>query len=247
MSDKMVRMVAPSLPPYPKLMFDASTRRAIVTAWHPTWQSHERAKCLTELIVWTAVGLLAWFLWFKLSTDDVALQILLSIFPITISYYSLTFLLHKSFNEFFARRVFPTKTVVWFTENAIAFKSRLYAKPIVIWRKWHSQTVRIRFILQPDRNAQTYANQLRASKKQTTINHLEESQLLEMVITTSDRQRETSNRGHNGLLRTIPITEINCSLATRFTIVYGAADSLTGVVQNLQNKEAGTGTDIDGI
>lgn len=243
----MYRAIAPSLPPYPKLMFNPAARRAVVSVWHPTWQSHEWAKYPTEAVVWIVVGLFAWFLWPYLPPTEGPYRILFCFFA-TVAFSPIAaFFLRQSLRGFLARRIFPTKTVIWFTPNAIAFKSRLYAKPVVVWRKWQSQTVRIRFILQPDRNAEILAKQLRSEPKQTAIDHLEESQLLEMVLTTSDKPKQTNLQSQEGLLRTIPITEINSRLATRFTIVFAAAAALTAAIQSPTTNEARKGTDIDEV
>lgn len=245
-TNKLIRVTGPGLPPYPKLMFDPKNRRAIVSVRHPTWQSHEWAIHATALVVWAVTGLLVFFAW-KIAPDfEIVFKVMVFLFATVILYNVVNFLLHRSLRYFLARRVFATRTIFWFTSEAIAFRSRLYAKPVIVWRKWHSLPVRVRFILLPDRDVLVFSNSL-SSKRKVPSEHLHESRMLEIVLTTVDRQRDVNLNGQDTILRTIPITEIDNRLATKFTMVYAAAVMLTASVQTPIESESKGGVDIDAV
>ena len=97
-----------------------------------------------------------------------------------------------------------------------------------------------------DRKAQARAAELRYSpKKKQPLNHLEESQRLEVVITLPNQQSYQPSASKETLLRTVPITEINTQLAHRFTTVLAAATTLTATEQSPQTNNPTSGIDID--
>lgn len=245
MTKRMVRVTAPGLPPLPRLYFDPQQRRAIVAARHPTWQSHQHAIRATELTSWAVTILVAFLLWPAIGTDDMVFRVSVFVFAVALVYEIVNYLLHRTWRYFLARQMFATRTVLWFTPEAIAFRSRLYAKPVVIWRKWKSLPVRVKFILQRDLDIPSPNPRARHTKNIPT-EHLQEAMVLELVLTAHDRRRDVNTGGQDAVLRAIPITEISSRWATRFTMVYSAAAMLTSPVQRPM-EEGIRGADIDAI
>lgn len=237
---RLTRVTAPGLPPYPRLWMDPRTRRAVVSVRHATWQSDDwaiRATILSSIALTIA---LAWIVWPRLQIEDVVGRVFVFIFVVAFIYQLADYVLQRSLRHFFARQVFATRTTLWFTPEAIALQSRLYDKPLLVRRNWRDLPVRIRFIVQTD----TYAQNL-ASYRGNRASHLQESRMLEMVLTTNDRQRDTNYQGQEAILRTIPITEVHSWLAPRFTMVFTAAAALTAVPRHHQQSNTTLGTDID--
>lgn len=242
----LVRVAAPGLPPVPKLMFDPTRRRAVVSARHATWQSHEWGSLGASMIIVTLSVGLGIGLWRLITPSHKVLGMIAAVYGAGITYGLAVALLHKSWTSFLARRVFATHTILWFTSEAIGFRSRLYSKPVIVWRKWHSIPVRIRFIVQPDRNALARANSLQAQHK-LAPEPLKNSSMLELVLTASDKHRMGSTPDQDAILRTVPITEVDSQLATKMTMVYTAAITLTAPVHNTIADRAEKGRDIDAL
>ncbi len=245
MSKHLIRVSAPGLPPLPRLYFDPRQRRAVVAARHPTWRSHQHAIRVTELTSWALTILVAFLLWPLTAMEDMVCRVALFVLAMAIIYEILNYLLHRTWRYFLARQVFATRTVLWFTPEAIAFRSRLYERPVVIWRNWKTLPVRVKFILQPDRDIPSQNPRARPARN-IPVEHLHEAMVLELVLTAHDRRRNVNSGSQDAVLRAIPITEISSRLATRFTMVYSAAAMLTAPVQTSVEREA-QGADIDAI
>ncbi len=245
-SSGMRRISAPGLPPYPKLKFDPVKRRAIVSARHATWRSVEWALRCTEVLVWTSNLGLAWFIWQRVPPYELSARVAVFLLALAVCLPIATFAIRQALPGFLARRMFATKTVLWFTPDGIAFRSRLYEKPVIVWRRWNGRPVRVRFIVQPDDDAASYANGA-DPRQRKPLEHLREARMLEIVLTTVNRQRNTDLNNEGTILRSIPITEINGRLAMKFTMVYTAAVMLTGSSLELCSRPPSDGVDIDAV
>lgn len=242
----MIQITAPGLPPYPPLMFDSERRQAVVSVKHPTWQSHGWAIYTTHLMVWLTTALFAYQLFGLVQAFDSVLQFILWLF-LTLFFYSGThYSFHRSLRYFLAHRIFATKTSLWFSAEAVTFKSRLYAKSVVVWRSWMALPVMLKFILQPDLDLQQIVRNYRTNLK-VPSEHLFESAMLEIVITSIDRQRNIDQNTQGMILRSIPVTEISSRLATKFTMVCAAALMLTAANPEMVAKKSEQGIDLDKI
>lgn len=152
-------------------------------------------------------------------------------------------LIETASRGFLARQIFASRTTLWTSEKAIAFKSRFYSKPVVVWRRWKGQTVMGKFILDRDQNAMRYATDERQNKPGPR-SHLDEAMVLEIVISAMNKDVPTAIRGQGPLQRTVPVTEVNSQLATKFTMVFAAATMLTQI-PNDKRSQTTQGTDID--
>lgn len=239
----MIRVTAPGLPPHPKLLFDEATRRAKIVVRHATWQSQERALYVTEAIVWLVVALSAWQSWQWLpgwelpSRCLLLLAIVAALLPIT------RYALRNTLPTFIARQLLATRLEFWLSPEAMAFRCHRYDQPVVVWREWEAKPVRLKFILQNDRDAEAYHRSL-GNKRSLPVNHLHEARLLELVLTTVNRHTAEKFDGQGTILRTIPVSEIDSQLATKVTMVLAAAVTLT-VPQQREPVAAAGGQDID--
>ena len=237
------RISAPGLPPWPRLYFDQDKKIAVVSARHATWRSFEWARRASYVLLAAATAVVAYLLWIRLPIQDPAIRgagaflITAFVFPIAKP------LVENASRGFLARQIFASRTILWASEKAIAFKSRFYSKPVVVWRYWKGQTVTGKFILNRDLNATRYATDERQNKPGPR-SHLDEAMVLEIVISAMDKDVPMTSRGQGPLQRTVPVTELNSQLATKFTMVFAAATMLTQKTDEKQ-KQSGSGTDID--
>lgn len=246
-SDNFRRVSAPGLPTWPPLLFDSHRRRAMISARHPVWRGQEWALTITELLSVFVTGVLALLAWpYFIPHVDIVGRILLGTLAVVFAAWVLKFLLHQSVGLLLARWVLSTKIDFWFTPEAVAFRSRLYARPVVVWRHWQHQPVGVRFIIQEDRDAISYVQSLDGKRKLPT-HHLREAKLLELVMTTARQQGPMPSGGQDNILRTIPVTEVNCRWAAKLTMVCAAAVMLTADQDNSSHGWAGGGADIDAL
>ena len=237
------RITAPGLPPWPRLYFDREKKVAVVSVRHATWRSFEWASRGSYVLLIAAMAIAGYMLWIRLPIQNPvmrgtgAVAILAFVFPIAKP------LVETTSRGFLARQIFASRTILWASEKAIAFKSRFYSKPVVVWRHWKGQTVTGKFILNRDQNATRYATDERPNKRGPR-SHLDEAMVLEIVISAMNKDAPMTSRGQGPLQRTVPVTELNSQLATKFTMVFAAATMLTQKTDEKQRRSS-SGTDID--
>ncbi len=239
----MQRVTAPGLPSSPALYFDNETKRAKVTVRHPTWHSRERAMKAATLVVLIVFGFLVW-LNCQLFTGAPPETVLLLIFGSLITFPIVAFAIRYSLTGFFERQIFPARTTFWFTPNAIAFKSRLYSNPVIVYRNWKNRPVKISFILDFDQEAMNFSNSIPFKKKHPK-DHLNHSEILTIVIKAIDEAVPSDHYGLPDAQRSIPVTELSNRLGRKFTLVYAAAASMTAAKPSVVETPRATGTDID--
>ena len=240
----MIQVSAPGLPPWPPLWFDPEKKRAVVVVRHPIWRSMEWAFYTTELIAWIVNGLLIWLILSITSGETAFMRIMLLLAGGIPAMLVITYAFRIGLPTFLARQVFATKTTIWFSENAIGFRSRLYSQPVVIWRSWHGQPVKGRFVLRSDYYAQWYQDGTKHDRR-AGKDHLREAMVLEIVLTTVSKQNTLLAEGHEHVLRSIPITEVSDRFSAKFTMVFAAAASLTRRSQKTSEEDTSLGVDID--
>lgn len=240
----MKRYSAPGLPPQPPLLFDAPKRRAKVTARHATWQSEEWARRATVVVGWTTVGVLLWRLWVGLAPMPPLPRGLVLLLAYAVGSPIIRGLITATLHPFLARQVFAKRTTLWVTPEAVAIRSHLYRRPVMIWRRWEDAPVGIRFIAGENQRAAQYASHLKYEKRATRP-YLEEAALLQMVLTSISPLSGSAAEGQDGSLRAIPITDIHQRMATRFTMVYAAALALTA--RTAEPEPVRYGVDIESV
>lgn len=242
------RFRAPELPPFPKLLVDREKCRAIVSARHAVWQSHERAGVLTSVVLLIGALSFAYIVARLVPPTELhafwVVYVIAAVLLCTVSFAVLRSLL----SEFFARQVFPTKTTFWFTADAIAFSSRLYSKPVVIWRKPGSRPVSLRFLLDQDQNAEAcaraHAAKHSSGKRAVPGSHLHEAQLLYLSIAEGDLSAAPGTLPR-AIMRRIPVTEVSSRQGTKFTMVCNAAIALTFADEKRTGVSVAAAADID--
>ena len=236
------RVTAPGLPSWPRLYVDLKSRHAYIVVRHPTWRSYQCAWRIATVMSWLGCMVAAVFVWNALAGFDNVFRILLTLVSCAVLFPVVKFVMVHGSVGFLARQFFPTRTKLWVSAKGFAFRSRLYARPIVVWRHWKGQSVRLSFILSRDDDAASAAINLKPTQKrlQATLN---EALMLEVVISAATpRDKMISNE--QLLRRTIPLTEVSSRYARKFTTVFSAAVAVTSeVTQASQQTE---GIDIDG-
>lgn len=238
----MTRVTAPGLPPFPKLYVDPERRRAQVAARHATWRSDEWAARGTTLLSLAIRVALCWWLagaWERLPPPLVVGIVLAILTPFVSG------CLRATLQPFLARRVFPTRTTLWVTADAIAFQSALYAAPVVAWRRWNGLPVGVRFIAQRSPRAAEYAESL-PYKKRRAKKHLAEAAELVLVLATQAHELTAAIGAAPGTCRAIPIGDLRQDDASRFTVVYAAALAMTAAETPQSQRRPRRGVDIEG-
>ncbi|MEM9409498.1 MAG: hypothetical protein AAGA30_00125 [Planctomycetota bacterium] len=233
------RLIAPGLPSWPKLYVDRQSRRAFVFAKHPTWRSYRYASRFAKLLAFLVWLLATYCMWVFLHEFETESRLLISIFSSVLLFPIAQFLVIHGTVGFMARQIFATRTRVWITPNSFAYRSRMVRKPIVIWRQWKGQDVRLSFILNRDDGAAFAAAE---SKPGNQSPHVQQAMILEIVISSTNRQDRMASSEHL-LRRTIPLTEVSSRNARKLSTVFAAAVAVTAKKANSGSQR---GVDIDG-
>ncbi len=241
----MKRIVSPGLPPWPTLMYDPQHRYAVVAAKHPTWRSYQNANQVVGWIcrivsLFVIVGTINYILMTPSTLIVKAIIVVGGFLLIPIA----TSLIRATIPHFLARRVFPTKTEITFSSRRIVIRSRLYDRPIVIWRRWNRMQVKCKFNLRQDVDAQEKTGEVQ--QQGLSAAHLTNAMILEIVFHVLNRRNVISMETQGNIMRAIPMTEIDHRLASRFTMVLSAAMSLSSN-KNQANQIRRNGVDIDSV
>ena len=247
MNSTLKRMVAPGLPTWPILLYDAKQRRAIVKARFATWRSHEWAKTTTWwMAVVIFVGLSAY--WWRTLPNEPGkwFPFLIGVFVILIVVKLLSPYVDIAMRGFLARQIFAKRLTVWFTPDVIAFRSPLYTNGVLLHRIWNGLKVVCKFDLAKDHMAQNHQRSLKPERS-GDCQHLELAHLLRVLVTTGNRTVAVNAGTAPNLVRAISVSEISLLDAERMTMVLAAAVSLTSARPNSETDEPSTGFDIDAL
>lgn len=242
---RWVLVSAPGLPSWPKLWFDPVNRRAKVVARHATWRSYQLAIYFAEVLVWIGIAILAVIVWFYIGEFEPANRIWIILLALFVGMPILSFTIRHGLREPLARQLFATRTILMAGPKAIAFQSRLYSIPIVIWRRWKGRIVRAKFIVQRDHDATVFLSDQFRPNKGTPRNHLDEAMMIEVVLATGNKNEGASFSSGSTIQRTIPVTEVNGCLARKISMVFAAACLLTEKQQDSSHTKPSSGVDID--
>lgn len=246
MTDKttMRPYTAPGLPPRPKLWFDREQKQAKVTLRLATWKSWLCAFYASRILRWLLNFTLGWKLWHELDFIENPfgrgfwILIVVGMFSSAVKPF-----LHATLDGFLARQLFAVRTTFWFNPKAIAFRSRLYANGVVIWRVWEQEPVKIRFDVEQDPEASEY--EVRQDFALKTFSYRQKSAFtLRLIVETNDESYATTSSHHPSSMRAIPALELDSKDAANITMVLMTATVLT---QHLPDKQTANhpGFDID--
>jgi hypothetical protein len=238
----MTRITAPGLPPFPRLYFDSNLCRAQVSARHATWRSVERAAALTTLLSVGIRILLGYWLWVGSAYLNPLVMIVI---VVAILSPLVSNCLRGSLQPFLARQVFPTRTTLWVTAQAIAVRSHLYAAPVLVWRHWNNYPIGVRFIVERNARAAAYAETFSYKERQAK-KHLDEAAELVMVMTTLRDEIQAATSGEGGTSRAIPLGDLTHQDGAKFTMVFAMALALTAPGANPSATQPSRGVDIEG-
>lgn len=243
------RVTAPGLPPSPALWADDRRTRVVAVARHPTWRSTECALATIRLLTLTMQASLAWLVlwglpWTERSPLEFSARVVGWLIAAALVSAILTPLARQTLVGFLERRVFASRTVLGFTPEAIVLRTRLYRRPVVVWRRWRGVPVETRLIVQEDPGARRYAATLNAKRRQDRA-HLDDSTVLALVLSLAARPGHPEH-GAARSRRAIPLTELPRELAPWFTMALQAAADLTTPASTQPGKQTARGTDIDG-
>ncbi len=243
---RWVLVSAPGLPSWPKLWFDPLNHRAKVIARHATWRSHQLALCVAEVFVVIGIATLAVVVWFCIWQYEPAVRIWIILIALFAGVPAVSIVIRHGLRGPLARQVFATRTILMAGPDAIAFQSRLYQKPVVVWRKWQERAVHAKFIVQRDPDASVFlSDSFRQTNKNSPRSHLDEAMMIEVVLTTGSKNDAMSFGNSSTIQRTIPVTEVSGRLARKISMVFTAACILTDKRRESSNHKPIDGVDID--
>lgn len=235
---------APGLPGIPRLYLDEERKRAQVTTRLATWKSWVYAHHLTRVLRWLLNFAVGWKLWHELTYFENPIGrwfwsiILVGFFSTAVRPF-----LHLGIDGFLARQLFAVRTTFWFDPKAVAFKSRLYANGVVIWRTWAESLVAIRFDVQRDYDADEHdirsdvtKNQIKQRKKG--------AHYLRLIVETNNQDRIAMTTRNPSMMRSITVLELDQHDTSRITMILNAAAALTQLspAEQVTNQP---GVDID--
>lgn len=240
----MKRVTAPGLPAWPLLFLDPEKKRAVVTGRFAAWRSYEAAILCTKMLRAMLAVYLVWWIWDQLppGTPEVlrfAIALVGSLVVTALTRPVMTEALHG----FLARQVFSKRITVWFRPDAMAFRSPLYSRGVVIHRSWKGRPVQARFDVGTDANAAE--KRMRVQQRTRDVMHFEMARLLRVIVSTVNTNQIVTSTTQSNFVRSIPMLEIDMRDAQRVTVVLAAAASLTSA--SGRTKSRTEGVDIDGV
>ncbi|QDT57082.1 hypothetical protein Pan44_51480 [Caulifigura coniformis] len=245
MSSSFTTVTAPGLPTWPRLLFDAEKKRAIVAVRLATWRSWAYARMVSTLLAWSTNLLVGWWLWHRLGwISDPIGRGSLTFFGFSLAMTITKPLFPAAFDGFLARQVFPSRSTVWFTPERIAFRSRLYDRGIVLWRQWNGRPVQTRFDVTPDPEA-AIERSVATDRQRMANRHVQTASLLRVIVRAFDPHRTVSQTQAVNLARAVPMLAVDLSDAARVTVVLSAAAAMTARSTASHQPSVADGQDID--
>jgi len=217
---------APGLPSWPRLYLDAGRKRAYLSERIVTWRSQERAYLTTKVITWTwnIVGTV--WIWGQFPAwinPFVRVVMIFVVFALLITFSRR--ILDPALRGFLARQIFAERAKAWVSGEAIAFRSRLYQRGVVIWRHWKGHPVQGRFDLSEDPEVMSRRH---ASNRQWQDEiHFRSARILRLIISAGDPESASRLSNQANFYRCVPMFEIDIRQAQQFTVVLSAAAALT--------------------
>ena len=245
MSDEFVRVCSPGLPNWPPLWLNQDKKHAKVSARIVTWRSCEWAKrsirwavnlagCWLSIRFWYRIPEFSgkWFPWL--------MGTLAIVFVLAILYPVIDLVIRN----FLARRLFARRMTVWFTPTAIAFRSGMYPREVIVPRYWGGLPIVFRFDQAKDDRAQFILGS-RTAAERTDCNHLEKAQIIRLIIQVTNPNDAIATQGQLNVMRSIPLSEIQAADADQLTTVLTAAAAVTSGQPDDLAQTPPDGVDID--
>ncbi|WP_417850280.1 hypothetical protein [Thalassoglobus sp.] len=240
----LVRYTAPGLPNSPKLWFDRERKSARVNVRVDSWRSWVRAHRATRVVRWLINFYIGWLVWHKLDFIDSPfgrgfwIMIVVAMFSAAAKAW-----MHFALDGFFARQLFGETTRFWFNSQAVAFKSKLYANGVVIWREWKDRLVHVTFRVERDQYAD---NQLPArdfSQEETKRRRMTAS-IIRLTIEMRHHDHLPTVTDDPNAMREIPVIELDQEDVAEVAMVLMTAAALTQRSPE-QRNQLPPGIDID--
>ncbi len=236
---------SPGLPLWPRLWHTKDGSKCVVKVRHPTWRSYECSYFATEVIIWIGAGVICYATWKIFVTPQIGLRLFFVVLSLALSIPLFSLAMRISLRDMLARVLFATTTKICFTDTAIIFKSRLYATPIVVWRRWHDFPVGLKFIVQDDADAKKYLASRKSDRKWPRA-PIDEAAVIDLVvINPSGMQGNLPAREGSGIQRSITVTEVSSRFAQKFTTVFNTAVMILESAEQEQETATSEGKDID--
>ncbi|MEZ6137027.1 MAG: hypothetical protein R3C53_19200 [Pirellulaceae bacterium] len=247
MTPDLVQVTAPGLPTRPKLWFDPVRKQAMIRMRLTNWRNVEwgaKFDAILRLLL-TIMTLGGTWLYGQVHWHP-GKTLLACLFGGLVFHLLAGRLCSGVIIRCFSEGLFPSRVSVWLTEEAMAVKSCLYSKPIVLWRTWKGFPVPLEIAQDVDDEATELRVAFEAARKPRSLEHLK-SAVVAQVIYGAQLSRFDSEQGVGSMFRrALPLFPLDRKELVPVILVLKAAIALTAK----QAREAGAvhrmGRDIDG-
>ena len=240
----MVRLTSPGLPSWPPLLFDEHSQRAFVYARFANWKAYKNASTTEQFVTGAYMFTLLPMTWLWLADIDFNLHRLFwTIVVWFVVGVPTAWLMRRALPDCLARQFFASTLTLWFTSDAIAFKSGLYVRPVVLSKHWKSKNVSIDFAIDDDRAAKHQLATLGQSQ-QTVQGHMQSSQRLILIVQDKSCD-QTQLIESESAMKSLPICEMSAAEVEKVVVVCKAAQMLTDRKIGGKPYTPPSGVDID--
>ncbi|MEO1616654.1 MAG: hypothetical protein AAFV88_12430 [Planctomycetota bacterium] len=222
----MRRMTAPGLPSWPPLWFDQRSKRAVIRARFPTWRGFELGIKVTRGLVLLNIPVCMVVAWKLTPTlDKFVLRLIVFLVIWSVIYTLSVRWMRYQLPALLSRQLFASRVSLWFTSQAIAFKSKLYRRGVVLARNRTQSDISVQFNIDECPAAKWQASGL-DPKRQETKAHFELGRRLMIVVSGVDARTRLS--GSESLIRkSLPVCEMFEGDVSKLAVVCNAAQMLT--------------------
>jgi hypothetical protein len=211
----------------------------------PSWRSIEAAHNVVWSLYLALSACILFALWRSaLLPGDILAAVIINILVILTLCGAYGPLVKWVLIPFLSQTLFVSRVSVWLTPTAIAFRSCIYAEPVVVWRRWKGLPIVLRFEPTTDDEARDWHQEIRELPRAKVARHLEEAMVLNLILGTSTNRWQVGTGEEGGFQRSIPLLEIDKRRCTNFVVVLKAAVALTAARQ-LDLRTGVLGKDID--
>ncbi|WP_145207190.1 hypothetical protein [Planctomycetes bacterium TBK1r] len=225
-------------------MFDPDRKRAMVSVRCPSWRSYELGFKVTEFCVFANIFVSIVIAWKLIPEfESFLLRLIAVVLTWSILASLITRWLRYAMPGVLARQFFAERISLWFTANAIAFRSSLYRSGVILNRSWRSVPIELRFSLDEDPVSQLQIVDAKPERKLPKF-HFQDARRLNVIVRQGGEAKAVP-QPDGIVIRSIPVCELMSAQAKQMVVVCNAAHMLTEMNTGHGARRAPAGVDID--